>query len=296
MKTAIVTGATGFIGHWLLKELVENDVFVYAICRRNSSRLSRLANLPNIEIIELDMEDIAQLPGYCSQADTFYHLAWEGGREDFLAQIKNIHCAALALQTAKTIGVKHFIMTGSQAEYGICFDRVDENHITNPITAYGVCKLSAYWTLKVLAEQISVLFTWVRIFSVYGNDDSNNKLLISYLVDCLQQNKEPGLTECGQLWDFLYAKDAANALYLLGIKEKTGVYNLASGESRILKDFLVEARDLLNPDIKLNFGTNGNCTQGALNVNVDKIKMATGWAPKTSFREGILKFKKSHAL
>jgi len=296
MKTAIVTGATGFIGHWLLKELVAHNVFVYAVCRRNSRRLSRLADLPNIEIIELDMEDIARLPEYCSQADTFYHLAWEGGRNDFPAQLKNIHCAVLALQAADKIGVKHFIMTGSQSEYGVCHDRIDENHSTNPITAYGVCKLSAYLTLKVLAEQLSVLFTWVRIFSVYGNDDSNNKLLISYLVDCLEQNKEPELTECGQLWDFLYAKDAANALYLLGDKEKTGIYNLASGESRILKDFLIEARDLLKPDIRLNFGTQRNCNQGALNVNVDKLKRETGWVPETSFREGILKFKKSHAM
>jgi len=33
-----------------------------------------------------------------------------------------------------------------------------------------------------------------------------------------------------------------------------------------------------------------------MDVDIDKIKKATGWAPKTSFREGILKFRKSHAL
>jgi len=296
MKTAIVTGATGFIGHWLLKELIENDVFVYAVCRKNSSRLSRLANLTNIEVIELDMENIAMLPKYCSHADTFYHLAWEGERNDFISQITNINNSAHAIQIADKIGVKHFIMTGSQAEYGICHDRIDENHSTNPNTAYGVCKLSAYLILKVLSEQLSVSFTWVRIFSVYGNDDSSNTLLISYLVNCLKENKEPELTDCKQLWDFLYAKDAANALYLLGNMEKTGIYNLAYGESRILKDFIIEARDLLNPNIKLNFGMNKNYNKGELNVNVDKIKMETGWVPKTNFKEGILKFKKINPI
>lgn len=296
MKTAILTGSTGYIGHWLLNELIENDVFVYAVCRKNSSRLSRLANLQNLEIIGLDMEHITMLPNYCGNADIFYHLAWEGDRNDFIAQIKNIQNATLAMQKASDIGVKQFIMTGSQAEYGICYDRVDENHSTNPNTAYGVCKLSAYLTLKVLAEQLSIPFAWVRMFSVYGNDDSNNKLLISYLVNCLKQSKEPELTDCEKLWDFLYAKDAANALYLLGNKKKTGLYNLAYGESRILKDFIIEARDLLNPNVRLKFGTNKNFNNFELNVNVDKIKIDTGWSPKTSFKEGILKFKRNDLI
>jgi len=42
------------------------------------------------------------------------------------------------------------------------------------------------------------------------------------------------LTTCEQLWDFLYAKDAANALYLIGKQNKEGVYNLGYGESRKL--------------------------------------------------------------
>jgi len=293
MKTAILTGATGFIGHWLLKELIEKNVFVYAVCRKNSNRLFRLAKFKkNIEVIEIDMDNITKLPKHCNTADAFYHLAWEGERNDFIAQINNLKNATFAMQMASQIGVKHFLMTGSHVEYGTCYDRVDENHSTNPTTAYGVCKLSAYFTLKVLSEQLGIPFTWVRLFSVYGNDSSNNKLLISYLVNCFKENKEPELTDCEQLWDFLYAKDAAYALYLLGHQQKMGLYNLAYGESRILQDFIIEARDLLNPNIKLNFGINNNYSNFALNVNVDKIKKETGWRPKTSFKEGILKFKK----
>lgn len=292
MKTAILTGSTGFLGHWLLKELIENNVFVYALCRKNSKRISRLSGYQNIKVIEMDMEDIFMLPEQIDYADNFYHLAWEGDRNDFVVQTKNIGHSISAMLAAKRIGVKHFTMTGTQAEYGICNDQIDENHDTNPNTAYGVCKLSAYYILKVLSDQLALPFSWLRVFSIYGADDSRNKLLISYLIDCFKHNRAPELTAGEQLWDFLYAKDAANALYLIGTHEKEGIYNLAYGESRKLKDFIVEARNILKPDLKLNFGANKNFNGVALNVNVDKLKRDTGWHPQTTFQEGISKFKR----
>jgi len=291
MKTAILTGSTGFLGHWLLKELIEQDVFVYALCRKKSSRISRLKGLKNIKIIEIDMEDISTLHEYIETADTFYHLAWEGDRDDFIEQTKNIKDSINAMLVAKKIGVKQFIMTGSQAEYGICNDKIDENHPTNPTTAYGVCKLSTYNILKLLNNQISLKFSWIRIFSVYGNDDSNNKLLISYLVNCFKENIEPILTSGEQLWDFLYAKDATYALYLVGEKQKEGIYNLAYGESKKLKEFIIDARDILNPNIKLNFGSNKNYYGVELDVNVAKLKKEIGWSPQINFKNGISKFK-----
>lgn len=42
MKTVVLTGGTGFLGHWLLKELVKNDVFVYVVTRKNLPRRERL--------------------------------------------------------------------------------------------------------------------------------------------------------------------------------------------------------------------------------------------------------------
>ena len=194
------------------------------------------------------------------------------------------------MQVAKNIGVKHFTMTGSQAEYGIYKNKIDETFVANPVSAYGVCKLSAFNILKVMSEKINMKFNWVRVFSIYGNDDSDNKLLISYLVKCFKENIEPVLTSGEQLWDFLHAKDAANALYLIGDKEKEGIYNLASGESRKLKDFVIEARNILNPNIKLNFAKNNNFNGVELNVNVDKLKNDLGWIPKISFNDGMKMF------
>lgn len=293
MKTAILTGGTGFLGHWLLKELVKNDIFVYVIVRKNSKRRERLEEISGIEIIELDMNEISSLPMYLKYADVFYNLAWEGERNDFSRQMDNIEWSVNSMKVAHELGVKQFIMTGSQTEYGICNEKVDENSEVNPNTAYGACKLACYNILKTLSSQINLSFTWVRAFSVYGEGDNPNTL-ISYLFSCFNKGEVPKLTKGDQMWDFLYAEDAVNALYLLGEKGKCGVYNLAFGESKPLKEFIIEARDLIRPNTKLNFSSEKVPNVVELQADINKIKSDLGWEPKISFKDGILKMRSEY--
>ena len=232
------------------------------------------------------MDEISDLPQYVKSADVFYHLAWEGGRNEFSTQAENIKYSVNAMETAKRLGVKQFIVTGSQAEYGVCSQTVDESCQPQPNTAYGVCKLATYNILKLYSEQIHLPLTWVRVFSIYGGSDNANTL-ISYLLRCFKNNEIPKLTNGTQMWDFLYAEDAAAALYLLGQQGKHGVYNLASGESRPLKEFVIEARDLISPNSKLDFDLNSP-SDVELRANVDKIKRHLDWSAKTQFSEGIL--------
>lgn len=288
MKTAVLTGGTGFLGYWLLKQLVNNSVYVYVIVRKNSRRRERLNHIQGIEIIELDMDEISELQKHVKAADVFYHLAWEGARNNFTDQMNNIIQSVNAMQVANKLGVKQFIMTGSQAEYGICKEPVDEKHPANPNTAYGACKLACYNILKTLSVQIGMLFTWVRVFSIYGQGDNPNTL-ISYLFRCFEKNEIPKLTKGDQFWDFLYAEDAATALYLLGKKRKCGLYNLAYGESRPLKEFIIEARNIMNPNSELDFSLNTISDIIDLRANVGKIKSELGWKPLVNFSDGILR-------
>ena len=293
MKTAILTGGTGFLGYWLLKELLKNNTFVYVLVRKGSKRLHRLNGILGIKIIELDMNNISELPQYLQTADVFYHLAWEGERNDFYTQMNNIIWAVQAMNVAHKLGIKQFIMTGSQAEYGIYNQEVDENSPVNPVTAYGACKLACYNILKTLSAQVAVPLTWVRVFSIYGEGDNPNTL-ISYLFKCFKENKTPKLTKGNQLWDFLYAEDAAIALYLLGEKNKFGIYNLAFGESRPLKEFILEVRNLVSPNSKLDFDSEIYCNNVKLIANVDKIKSELNWEPLVSFKDGIVKMRSSN--
>lgn len=58
--------------------------------------------------------------------------------------------------------------------------------------------------------------------------------LISYLINNFLNNEEVNLTNCEQMWDYLYGDDAGEALYLIGLKgRKNEIYNIASGKTII---------------------------------------------------------------
>ena len=287
MKNAIVTGASGFLGYHLVSALQKDNVFVYAVVRPKSKTKERLAHFKNIKILEIDMNNIAEIEQIAlNNCECFYHLAWEGGRNDFFAQNKNIGYTLAALEVAKNKGCKRFICTGSQAEYGLCNEVITEEILPKPNTAYGSAKLATCYLTKIRAEQLGMEWVWARVFSIYGKYDGVD-CLIPYLIRSLMNEETSNLTECLQDWDYLYAPDAANALISLGEKGHSGeIYNLASGDVHPLRFFVEEIRKKIVPHKELVFGKENRMIV-SLCPAIKKLQEHTGWKLQTSFGDGI---------
>jgi nucleoside-diphosphate-sugar epimerase len=285
LKTAVLTGATGFVGFALLNELIKNGVYVYVLCRPNSRRRARLNGLPGITVIETDLthaETIDTVQAY----DVFYHLAWEGERNNFEQQYKNIGISVNCLKLAAGLGCKRFICTGSQAEYGSTTELITEYTPLMPTTSYGACKTAAFYLTMDLASRISIEHTWVRIFSTYGPNDNPSTLIMNLVRGLRQDGSATLVTNGGHIWNYLYEGDAARALRLLGANEGvTGVYNLASRECKPLKHFVEEARQIVAPNASLTYGHEESAVN--LNVSTEKIRRVIGEFENTAFSEGI---------
>lgn len=76
MKKAILTGATGFVGKWLIKILLEADVDVTVIVR-DKNKLD-MNFVDKIHIYECEYYNYDTLEISASKYDVFYHLAWDG--------------------------------------------------------------------------------------------------------------------------------------------------------------------------------------------------------------------------
>lgn len=297
MKNVIVTGATSFIGVHLIKEYLKNNCKVIAVVRPNSKNLSRLPKSEFLKVVELPMEKIQDILKNVEneQVDVFYHLAWEGARvphrDDAVLQHNNYNCAVKAMNVAKELGCRVFIGSGSQAEYGKCVGKIDENYETKPTTEYGKAKLKAYKTLKLMAEENNMKFIWTRIFSVYGIYDYSGTLVMSAL-DKMKKNENMPLTECIQNWDFIHVEDAAKIMYLLGNTScMEGVYNIASGESKQLKEFVIDMKRICNSKSELQFGVVPYNNEGVVSFEpvIEKLKQNLGYTCEISFEEGIKK-------
>ncbi|MFT5874311.1 MAG: UDP-glucose 4-epimerase [Clostridium sp.] len=297
MKNILVTGATSFIGVHIIKEYLKNNCKVIAVVRPNSRNLNRLPKNKLLKIIEVSMvkiQDIVAITEY-EKIDIFYHLAWEGARvpyrDDVAIQDQNCKWAVNAMTVAKQLGCTMFIGAGSQAEYGKCRGEIHENYPTKPITGYGKAKLRAYETLNIMARENNITFIWTRIFSVYGVYDYQGALVMSAL-DKMKRNESIPLTECVQNWDFIYVEDVARAMYLLGNTScMDGIYNIASGRSRQLKDFVIDMKEICKSTSELQFGAVPYNSEGIISFEpiVDKLKQNLGWSCEVKFEDGIKK-------
>lgn len=270
---AIVTGGTGFLGSALVDELIKNGDRVTALVRPNSRRVGNLAKLSGVRIVETDLDENITLKE--GSYDVFYHLAWEGERDNFDSQYKNIKMTLNCLSAAAKYGCKRFICTGSQAEYGETHQRITEETNTAPTTAYGSAKVAAYYLSKDLARHLGIQLIWVRVFSVYGENDNPNTLY-AQLSKALNHSEEYHMTTDGNhIWNYLHKTDAARALRRLADScADEGIYNLASKISRPLCEYVDIMRKKVNSPAIITYGNQRSRVN--LDVSPDKLCNAIG--------------------
>ena len=293
---AVVTGPTGAIGTALCRELAENGITVYAVCRPGSSRAASVPQHENIHLVACDVSQLHQLTEKipCG-ADAFFHFAWAHtigpGRNDMPAQIENIRYTIDAVRAAKALGCQVFLGAGSQAEYGRVEGVLRSDTPCFPENGYGMAKLCAGQMSRVEAQLLGIDHIWARILSVYGPGDGP-ATMISNVIRQLKAGEKPALTEGIQEWDYLYSADAARAFRLMaqhGVSAKT--YPLASGSAKPLRTYVQQLRDAIDPSLPLGFG---EVPYGALQVmhleaDISELKADTGFVPLTDFPEGIRK-------
>lgn len=293
ISTAIVTGATGAIGTALCRNLKNNNITVYAVCRKNSIRIAKLPD--GISVIECDLDNIKSLKDKIPNgADAFFHFAWADtigdGRNDMYSQTKNIAYSLDAMNVAKMLGCQVFIGSGSQAEYGRVDSVIDENTPCNPENGYGIAKLCTGKMGKIECKKLGIDFIWTRILSVYGPNDSS-RTMISTVISKLLKKEKPSLTAGNQLWDYIYSEDIAQAFRLLALKGKSGkTYVVANGNSRPLKEYVEIIRDTIDSRLELGFGEiKTDAVPLSLQADISELKKDTGFEPIVSFKDGIAK-------
>ncbi len=299
---AIVTGATGFIGLALCRELLQNGYEVVAVTRMGTGKRDRLLDLQkkigsvdkSLQVFEVPLEELSNLhTRYDLHADFFFHLAWNGSagaaREDFDVQYGNIAFTANAIRTAKACGCKKVIGAGSQAEYGVVEGiAFEEKTVPSPFMMYGSTKLAACKMGTVLANQLQIGFVWPRIYSVYGVGE-NPGTLVNYVMNTLKRGGVPELSSCDNMWNFLYITDCARALRMLAENENIqGICHVASKDTRLLKEYVLEMRDLIAPCLKLGFGVKQTNPRRTFQLQPDVSKLdRIGFRAEVSFAEGI---------
>lgn len=254
----LLTGATGFLGSHIAEALLANDVNLMITKRSMSSLNNCTSFIDHVQVINSDN------PIWISQAcsfspDIIIHSAWtgvlSGNRYDWPVQLSNIDFMNSLLYIAEKSNVSKFIALGSQAEYGDFDGIVSENAGLFPVNSYGYVKSMVSRMVGSFCDLRGIDWYWLRVFSVYGERESNQWLIPGLLTNMLDNMAGMDLALGQQRYAYLYVKDFANAVMkVCSGKAPCGVYNLSSSTAIELRVLLEHLRDRLNPAFELRFG------------------------------------------
>lgn len=315
MTTALVTGATGFIGSHLVDALLERGYRVRALMRSASS--AEWLKEKNIELVKGDYGDLASLERAVAGMDYIYHVAGVTKALDEQTYVKgNVEATERLLQATLVANptLKRFLHVSSGAAAGpspSAETPIDETAPPRPITLYGKTKLQAEDVCKRFFDQLPI--TIVRPSIIYGERDKD---LLEHFKT-VQSGIIPifGLGE--KKYDYLYVKDLVEGIVAAAESEKTKgeIYFLsgkphsweevgeaakrALGKSFALKivfpDWLSFAVAALVEDInkaqgKISILNRDRARDGSARYwtfSTKKAERDFGFAPKTPLQEGF---------
>lgn len=292
MKRVIVTGANGFVGSAVIRELIKNDVEVLALCHKIPEKkiISDLITYKEFELSKIEeLKDIVINDYY----DTFYHFAWAGSagsdRSNTKLQLQNVEWTIDALNFAKSIGCKRFVCAGSIIEYETMRACYTDGNKPGLGYIYGSAKMAAHTMAMSIAANIGIDLIWAEITNAYGAGEISSRLINTTIKKII--NKEsPQFTSGTQNYDFVYIDDVARAFYLIGKNGKPfHSYLIGSGNAKPLKEFLLEMKETIAKDVDFIFGdvpfTGVNLDLSIFDTK--KTELDTGFKAEISFAEGV---------
>ena len=297
IQKIIVTGATGCVSSAVVRRALAKDISVTCIVHQGSKRLSNLPKDKRLKIVECNLSEYKDLE-IEGQYDAFIHLSWEktfgASRDDAEVQTRNIQYTLDAVHLAHRCGCKVFVGAGSQAEYGVQSVDLTPELPVKPESGYGIAKYAAGKLSAMLCKSMGMRQNWVRILSVYGPNDGENTL-ISYVIRELKAGHSPELTKCEQMWDYLYADDAGDAILAIAEKGIDGkAYPLGSGKGRKLFEYIEDIRKSISIEVEIKYGAKDYYLHQPMHLVADlkELTADTGWKPSYSFDKGLKEFNK----
>ena len=293
MKKVIVTGANGFVGYWLIRELQRNGVHVTAIIKDENENISMFKEFNDVKVVYCDLSQLNTLTEKITDTDydAFYHLAWisagGAGRADYAIQLNNVKYACDAVGIAAKLGCKKILFAGTVTE------KIAENILNLSGKAvnniYGICKHMTHCLVDVECQKLGIDYVWMQFSNLYGPYSINGNI-VGYTIKELLQNHEASFGPAQQIYDLLYIEDLVYAVYLLGEKQtKQHAYYLGSGQLRILADYLTEIGEICGkPElIKIGARPDDGTRYEESWFDITPLKEDTGYSPRVSYKDGI---------
>ncbi|MEF9892031.1 MAG: NAD(P)-dependent oxidoreductase [Anaerorhabdus sp.] len=248
----LVTGANGYIGSHVVKNLIsqKHDVFVIDKSFANIERYN--VNVVDINIFE-ENENIYNLTG---NPDVLLHMAWRDGFNHMApTHLKDLPLHVSFIENMIKGGLKHVVIMGSMHEVGYWEGTVTEDTPCNPKSYYGIAKNALRQAIDIISNQKDVVFQWLRAYYITGDDMKSNSVFAKILLAAKEGKKEFPLNSGKNLYDFIDVDELATQISAVSTQTNvTGIINCCTGKPVSLLERITKFIEENNLDLELKIG------------------------------------------
>ena len=294
----LVTGGTGFIGSWLVRELIQNGYEVTVLdCNPTGELLEPVKG--RYEFVQGDVLDSDGIRNCLKDVDAVCHLGAMVGRliskeRPYDSVRVNVEGTMNVLEACRANDVERLIFASTSEVLGeAIYTPMDEEHPLNPVTPYGIAKLAAEKFCLLYHRWYGMETICPRFFNAYGVGErpSEYRGVVTQFVWKVLHDQPP-IVDRGCKRTFAYVTDIARGCRLLLEKGRAGeVYHLSGkGATRIedLADLVIRLcgkegevkpvfRDPTPMDVRVKV------------PSYEKARVELGYEPETSLEEGLMK-------
>jgi UDP-glucose 4-epimerase len=282
--TALITGATGFIGSHLCRRLLAQAVSLHAISR------SPQKTDPRITWWKTDAADGPAMHRVFAEVkpDFIFHLASvvSGSRDLQFVQptfASNLLSTVNVMTSAAEVGCRRVVLTGSLEEPVGDIEPV-------PCSPYAAAKFAGTAYARMFHALYRLPVVMLRLFMVYGPAQKDLRKLVPYVALSLLRGESPKISSGTRQVDWIYVEDVVDGILQAATAENAEgkVIDIGSGELVSVRAVVEKLVSIVNPKIVPEFGAVADRPLEQVRVaDTAASRTAIGWQKSLSLDEGL---------
>lgn len=302
-STILVTGGAGFIGSYVVEELIPLQpakiIIIDNFIRGSRENMKSFADNPLVEFHQGDIRDTAKLESLVAGTDYIFHMAAlrinacaANPQDGFEVMLKSTFDVA---QLAVKHKVKKVIYSSSASVYGLAqnFPTPETDNPYNNQTFYGAAKLWGEQLFRSYKFMYGLDYVALRYFNAYGprmdTDGKYTEVMIKWL-DCIRDGRNPLIYGDGSTtMDFVYVRDIAKAnIAALQADVTDESFNIGNCEETSLKQLLEVLLQVNNSQLEPEFREENSINPVSRRLaDISKAKQLLSFTPTVSLAQGL---------
>lgn len=256
----LITGGAGFIGSHIVEKLLENNYNVIIIDNLSSGSIENIPNSDTLKFYQLNIEkDDLELVFQKETPDYVIHLAAQTSvnfsiSHPYYDANMNVMASIKLLELCKKYNIRKYITASSAAIYGNPkYLPIDENHPTEPMSQYGLSKL----TMEKYIKLSGIPYIIFRFSNAYGPRQKSSKEsgVVAIFNNAMKNNEPINIYGDGeQIRDFIYVEDIANiCIKAINSNVENEIINFSTNKGVSLNQLFKVMKSLYNYTLNANY-------------------------------------------